>query len=260
MKNFLKNKYLLVILTFAFLVFCDFNIQRKGIEKNEEYKKNIKEHKFEREDYLIKYKIIPILKEEKILYKNLFNCNFLPKIYAFNTREYTYKKIINIEFKNESNLVLIKNNIEIEYEHNTNNKFEFSELEYLNNREIGKYALYVDDIYLNNYDYISYTKNYKLKSGEKVLGREIYIRNTEGNYDVEYISYQYTGKRITRTKEKAEVVEFDPKTRKIKETLYCVYQSASSRNKKMVYKEIDNEIKEIEYYNEFGNYLYTKNL
>lgn len=260
MKKIFKNKYLLIILTFIFFILCDFNIQRKDIEKNEEYKKNIKEHKFEREDYSIKYKIIPILKEEKILYKSLFNCNFLPKIYAFDTCEYTYKKIINIEFKNKSNLLLIKNNIETEYERNANNEFEFSELEYLNNREIGKYALYVDDIYLNDYDYISYTKNYTLKSGEKVLGIEVYIRNTEGNYDVEQISYQYTGKRITRRKEKAEVVEFDPKTRKIKEILYCVYQSASSRNKKIVYKEKDNEIKEVEYYNEFGNYLYTKNL
>ena len=260
MDKFFKNKHLLIVLTFIFLVICDFNIQRKGIEKEENYKKNIREHKFEREDYSIKWKITPILKEEKKLYKNLFNCNFLPKIYVFNICEYTYKKIVNIDFKNGSNLMLIKDNIEIEYERSTNNEFDFSELEYLNNREIGKYALYVDDVYLDGYDYISYTKNYTLKDGKKALGREVYVRNAEGNYDVEYISYEYTGKRITRVKEKAEVVEFDSKTRKIKETLYCVYQSASSRNKKIIYKEINNEIKEMEYYNEFGNYLYTKNL
>ena len=260
MEKILKNKILLIFLFLVFLIFCDFNIQKKEIEKYEKRKKEVKEYSYKENEYEINKKIIPVLKNKKTIYKNLFNCAYLPKIYIFEISEYVNQKIINIDFKDGSKLFLKRNDLDTEYEI-YNITSDTSSLDYFENRVLSKYEfIFFDEMSLKKYDEINYTKKYTLKNNREVLGSESYTRNLNGDYEVEYIHYEYSDYKITRTKDKSELVRFNPDTRKIKEILYCVYQSASSRNKKTIYKEIDNEIKEMEHYNEFGNYLYTENL
>lgn len=260
MRKILKNKILLIFLFFVFLIFCDFNIQRKEIEKYEKLKKEVKEYSYEDNGYEINKKIIPVLKNKKVIYKNLFNCSFLPKIYIFEISEYINQKIINIDFKDGSKLFLKKNDIDTEYQIYSTTS-DTSSLDYFENRVLSKYKLmFINEMNLEEYDEINYVKKYTLKNNRKVSGRESYTRNFNGDYEVDYVNYEYNNYRVSRNKDKSELVRFNPDTRKIKEVLYCVYQSASSRDKKVVYKEIDNRIVEIEYYDEFGNYLYTKDL